>query len=399
MYIFDVKYRVEMLLSKEFMPYEMPSRTNTRANVVAQTSENYNIPIVTAASSLYFDRLVNLVGSIHAWSPATRIIIYDIGLTHKQANLVACWTNTDVVPFPFEEYPPHVKDLSTFAWKIIALVKSAESYGTFLFQDSGQELWKDPGAAFEELTSYGYFFVNQPLSLHLETHSNTFSRMGILRKDINAEVRQCAGGIIGFTKSSPAFHDILLPALDCALDKSCIAPSGESSALSADLCRELKYAFPKAMRNPTFAAKCDRPLHQYDQSVLSLLIARSTRYSCLGSVKFSANRNIANIPREDRKDIVFFSRRWMCPKPFARFVRYMRKCAVSPMMPKILSERSEKQVLSCGTVSILPGDTLEVSHATFIDILVPLLVFFPLWCIVWAADAWQRAREVPKKVA
>ena len=157
MYIFDVKYRVEMLLSKEFMPYEMPSRTNTRANVVAQTSENYNIPIVTAASSLYFDRLVNLVGSIHAWSPATRIIIYDIGLTHKQANLVACWTNTDVVPFPFEEYPPHVKDLSTFAWKIIALVKSAESYGTFSFSGFWTRAMEGPRAAFEELTHMDIF--------------------------------------------------------------------------------------------------------------------------------------------------------------------------------------------------------------------------------------------------
>jgi len=37
--------------------------------------------LVTAASHHFFGALQNLVGSVHFWEPALRIVVYDIGLT------------------------------------------------------------------------------------------------------------------------------------------------------------------------------------------------------------------------------------------------------------------------------------------------------------------------------
>jgi len=40
--------------------------------------------IVTGASSGFFDRAANLVGSIHHWAPKIKIIFYDLGLSPVQ---------------------------------------------------------------------------------------------------------------------------------------------------------------------------------------------------------------------------------------------------------------------------------------------------------------------------
>src|SRR5690606_9096120 len=47
--------------------------------------------IVTAASGAYFDRLSNLIGSLHFWEPDKPIVVYDIGLSKEQVKEVACW--------------------------------------------------------------------------------------------------------------------------------------------------------------------------------------------------------------------------------------------------------------------------------------------------------------------
>lgn len=42
------------------------------------------IVIVTASSASFFDRLQNLVGSVHVHEPRARIVIYDLGLNAAQ---------------------------------------------------------------------------------------------------------------------------------------------------------------------------------------------------------------------------------------------------------------------------------------------------------------------------
>lgn len=43
-----------------------------------------NFAIVTAASYQYYDRLVNLIGSVHVWARTRSVLAYDIGLTAVQ---------------------------------------------------------------------------------------------------------------------------------------------------------------------------------------------------------------------------------------------------------------------------------------------------------------------------
>lgn len=40
--------------------------------------------IVTAVSASFFDRVRNLVGSVHVHEPAARLVLYDLGMTEAQ---------------------------------------------------------------------------------------------------------------------------------------------------------------------------------------------------------------------------------------------------------------------------------------------------------------------------
>ena len=66
--------------------------------------------IVTAANDLYFQGLVNLVGSIHYWAPECEILVYDLGLNDLNKQEVTNWTNTVVVTKFFAvDAPVHCK--------------------------------------------------------------------------------------------------------------------------------------------------------------------------------------------------------------------------------------------------------------------------------------------------
>jgi len=354
------------------------------------------VPVITASSSLYFDRLENLIGSIHAWSPDVEIEIWNLGLTTKQVSQVQCWRKTSLLEFPFDEYPPHVRKLQNFAWKTILLDIATKKHGAIIYQDSGQELWRDIGPVLRVLEDTGSFFVHQPISLLLETHSSMFKEVGISRSDVGSTSLQCAGGIIGFTLDSSAYREILKPAVQCALVEKCIDPPGFSSGLSFAQCGALWSIFPLSMQIPGTGKLCNRTKHQYDQSLVSLLIANKTdRFTCLPDIKYSANRKLAKYPKEDWDDVILFSRRWMCPKPFARFVQMRPKdeCAA------IVAERSvvaseEKYSASCGYVEILPG--IEISYNAFlllVDLAVALISFFLLFAALLAVQKRSRGRE------
>jgi hypothetical protein len=51
-----------------------------------------------------------------------------------------CWRNTEVRPFPFDEYPPHVRDVTNYAFKALAIVEAMKTNRAVLWMDSGLEL-------------------------------------------------------------------------------------------------------------------------------------------------------------------------------------------------------------------------------------------------------------------
>ena len=51
-----------------------------------------------------------------------------------------CWRNVEVRRFPFDSYPPHVQDVTNYAFKALAIAEALKTHRVVLWMDSGLEL-------------------------------------------------------------------------------------------------------------------------------------------------------------------------------------------------------------------------------------------------------------------
>jgi hypothetical protein len=55
-----------------------------------------DLVVVSGATASFFDRLSNMVGSVHTWEPGQRIAVYDLGFSQSQLAKMMCWENVEV---------------------------------------------------------------------------------------------------------------------------------------------------------------------------------------------------------------------------------------------------------------------------------------------------------------
>lgn len=145
--------------------FPLPPTSTTYSSYKDIPPASFAVLVVTGASSGFFDRLENMVGSVHTWAPGEndcsdqvaflhltlqfrvfagqRVHIYDLGFTHPQAEAILCWQDVLLIPFPFHRYPPHVSDITNYAFKALAIqlsLDSREGHLAVLWIDSGLEL-------------------------------------------------------------------------------------------------------------------------------------------------------------------------------------------------------------------------------------------------------------------
>ena len=252
--------------------------------------------VVTAASSSYFDRLQNFVGSIHFWEPSQRIVVYDLGLTKQQMAAVVCWHNVELLPFQFSLYPQHVRNLYNYAWKPLMLEQAFALPGVsaVLLLDSGAEL-RAPHAFSDikrTLMERGYWFARQTYNVDQRTMPETLAKLGIDPSSVRGQPF-CAGGLHGFMKDSPAYYEVAMAAFECAKDESCIAPQGSG-----------------------------RSSHNFDQSVMSALIyATGRRCDARSGVREEWMSAATADEASTNADVLLLLRRWHQPKPYVRHIR------------------------------------------------------------------------------
>jgi hypothetical protein len=251
-----------------------------------------NLLLVTVGSASYFDRLQNLVGSLHVWEPNQRIVIYDMGLTPAQVSTASCWANVSLRRFDFARYPLHVRNLFNYAWKPLLFadafqhIDSRAPGSTVLILDSGVEVRAPLGSVAELLRRHGYWVATQPNHVNRKTHPQTYARLGVAPRVVFGR-SFCAGGLQGYVRDTYAYRHVLQPAIRCALDEDCIAPDGSG-----------------------------RSNHNYDQSVTSTLFYAH-------GLTCSTNRVFAEMdmtrPTLDpllRNAVIMAGRRWHTPYPY-----------------------------------------------------------------------------------
>ena len=189
--------------------------------------------VVTAASAAYFDELLNLVGSLHTYAPGKRILIYDLGLSPQHVSAAGLLENAEVVQFPFDRLPPHVRDLKTYAWKACVVRDAVERAGCVLFLDAGMELRNELADIEQKLAGHGAWFVSTQESLKTLVHPGTRRALG-LDESAFADQRSLAAGMMGWCRNSTLWEELFAPWLDCSLQLECIFPQG-AQRLQSDL--------------------------------------------------------------------------------------------------------------------------------------------------------------------
>ena len=210
------------------------------------------VTIVTAANSLYFGCVANLVGSVHQHAPGVPIVLYDIGLNDMERDSASTWSGVTVEQLDWASYGMHVTDVRIKAWKPFAIAHALPRYGTIIYQDAGQELRQGLSAVSALLHRDGYFFaVQQEKALPSFVHPGMFKQLDVEPQTVKG-YDMCAAGILGLSNASALAHEVLDVMVSCARDRECISPTGSS---------QLSHRYEQVARMPTVSwhvfARCN----------------------------------------------------------------------------------------------------------------------------------------------
>mmetsp|Transcript_17923 Transcript_17923/g.58874 ORF Transcript_17923/g.58874 Transcript_17923/m.58874 type:complete len:533 (-) Transcript_17923:233-1831(-) len=275
--------------------------------------------LVSAASHEYFERLANLVGSIHVWASDIPIVVYDVGLTERQNQQLQGWRNVSVRKLDFSKLPEHVRwtgwEESTYAFKPIVIRKALTDYQCILWLDSGIELRRDVSWAFDWMgerkalfLASGWPFPNSwvhPQSLRSLNVTEESSSFGVFADEKGHASLEVWSGVVGFNQADAKMMRLVVePWYECALNRECIAPLGSN-----------------------------KTNHRQDQTILSILFYKH-RTSLSKPVVFTSTRLRAFAPahinlltRDETafNEILLFQRRGHQPWPYARHLSRLAK--------------------------------------------------------------------------
>ena len=257
--------------------------------------------LVTFASAVYYTRLLNLIGSVHLWEPTLRLVVYDLGFTQPQVLELQCIQNLEVRPFNFTAYPPHVKNLFQYYFKPLLVYDALQHASSVLCLDSGIELRQSLRSIKVHLARDGYFLAGQPNTIGRKSAPESFRQLGVNQPQYNS-IQFCAGGMFGFVRDSPSYHQVATLAAQCALKPLCYSP-------------------PSAGRDN----------HNFDQSINSILL-----YKFGGACNHNRVYREMEMSRcplraerywpEDQGGVVLCIRRWHEPKPYLPYVKFNEQC-------------------------------------------------------------------------
>jgi len=199
--------------------------------------------IVTAASSEYFIAVLNLVGSLHVYEDEIPIDIYNLGLTQRQVQVARYVHNIQLIEFPFDDYPPHIRNLKNYGWKAAVIKEAVERRGCVLYLDAGMELRFFLSDIKAKLAHHGQWFVQSQELLGKYAHPGTFRALALGKKvvmkskdggfeefDWEATIyaqTSLATGMMGWCANSTLWQDLFSPWFRCSMQLDCILPAGK----------------------------------------------------------------------------------------------------------------------------------------------------------------------------
>jgi hypothetical protein len=230
--------------------------------------------VVTALSSNHFRESQDFFGSVLSKLPNSKVIVYDLGLTWTQVNIIQSYCNVlEVRKFDFARYPPHTKNLFTYAWKPFIIKEVSEEYELLFYCDASCRIKNT-------FTTYITRLIKFPLlpatwlhhSVVRTTHDGMLKYLTPhLTRAWMVEVLPNGIQATGFLLlvNQILKERILTPWVDCAEHVDCIAPQGA----------KLWPCNFNRLPNTSYVG-----CHRFDQSALNLILIRELGLSFQNAV-------------------------------------------------------------------------------------------------------------------
>ena len=205
----------------------------------------------TAADTRFFDRLKNLIGSIHRFDfdHLGEIAVFDLGLTKVQRDQLKYMqkvslraveiTHPDILK-QFVISPGGRLTVGHFAWKPVVIKQALELFPYILYLDAGLTVLKPLDDLFEFINKQGYFFLVIPNCTHRgisNWHSiinrTTKYAADTLLKDLDADKKNeilqgstISAGIQGVTRR--LWNDYVMPMYKHSFDIALFKDDGSA---------------------------------------------------------------------------------------------------------------------------------------------------------------------------
>ncbi|XP_038061725.1 uncharacterized protein LOC119732340 [Patiria miniata] len=220
--------------------------------------------IVNAISQNHLKESMGMIASVQEFLPNTRIVMYNLGLNTVGIQQVKRLCNVELRSFNFAKYPPHVRNLHTYAWKPLIIQETLDEFGVMFWCDASARFQQDPLVLFSLLKEQQGFMRRimefKSNKMLVRTHPKMFKALGIDREQFRADAGYAMcfeANRLLFVNSALVRTKIIGPWVDCAMNMACIAPKGSVLAQN--------------QKGP------QRYTHRFDQAALALVAYKNTR--------------------------------------------------------------------------------------------------------------------------
>lgn len=185
---------------------------------------NKAIVICTVSDELYFDPLINLIGSIHKvnFDELEEICVYNLGLTEEQKDKINSMQKVKL----YEIERAHTKLLKPviidvhgksvrgwYAWKPVIIKQTLDKYPAVLYIDAGNTVLKPLNDLFTHVQQNGYFFIAGAHNIKDWTTTRVIKYFGLEQESkkfvLNDNIKSISANIMGFSKQ--IYETVVLP--------------------------------------------------------------------------------------------------------------------------------------------------------------------------------------------
>ena len=258
------------LIGKEFK-FDAPTKLMVQNVLRHQTfkrkpmSIDPNVPLfdivapVTGASSNHYEEFKGNIEHFSEHFPGTKVIFYDLGLDDSQVSKVKTLSFVVYRKFNFDAYPPHVRNLHNYAWKLLIIQEVLAEFDGVMWFDTSVKFGRNGTHILERMARFKtgiLFYVGTTGHSILAATSPGMLKYFPLKKSDAVKDMLYASAMIILNTPDVQKH-IMKWASVCALKKECIAPPGSRNHCDRSVYRRNKYA----------------DCHRFDQSLVNILAA------------------------------------------------------------------------------------------------------------------------------